>query len=60
MAFKMKDEYKLVLKTLETMKLFGSTQKLIDKTNNWENVPSLEAVEVVLVQRTLVDNKYQQ
>ena len=55
----MKDEYKLVLKTLETMKLFGSTQTLIDKTNNWENVPSLEAVEVVLVQRTL-DNKYQQ
>ena len=32
------------------MKLSGSTKKLIDKTNNRENVPSLEAVEVVLVQ----------
>ena len=30
--FKMKDEYKLQLQTPETMKLFGSTIKLIDKT----------------------------
>ena len=29
------------------MKLFGSTEKLIDKTKNGENVPSLEVVEVV-------------
>ena len=32
------------------MKLFGSTKKLIDKTKNGENVPSLEVVEVFLVQ----------
>ena len=42
------------------MKLFGSTKKLIDKTKYRENVPSLEVVEVVLVQCNLVDNQYQQ
>ena len=39
------------------MNLFGSTDKLIDKTKNGENVSSLE---VVLVQCDLVDNRYQQ
>ena len=58
--FKIKDGYKLELQTPETMKLFGSTKKLIDKTKNRENVPSLEVVEVVLVQCNLVDNQYQQ
>ena len=43
----------------ETMKLFGSTKKLIYKTKNGENLPSLEVVEVVLVQCNLVDNQYQ-
>ena len=42
------------------MKLFGSTKKLIDKTKNGENMPSLEVVEGVLVQCNLVDNQYQQ
>ena len=28
----------------ETMKLFGSTKKLIDKTKNRENVPGLDVV----------------
>ena len=42
------------------MKLFGSARKLIDKIKNGENVPSLEIVEVVLVQCNLVDNQYQQ
>ena len=41
------------------MKLFGSTKKIIDKTKNGENVPSLEVVEVALVQCNLVDNQYQ-
>ena len=53
---KIKDEYKLKLQTPETIELFGSTKKLIDKTKNEENVPSLEEVEVVLVQYNLVDN----
>ena len=52
--------YKLELQTPETMKLFDSTKKLIDKTKNGENVPSLEKVEVVLVQCNLVNNKDQQ
>ena len=43
----------------ETIKLFGSRKKLIDETKNGENMPSLEVVEVVLVQCNLVDNKYQ-
>ena len=42
------------------MKLFGSSKKLIEKTKNGENVPSLEVVEVVLVHCNLADNQYQQ
>ena len=41
------------------MKLFSSTKKIIDKTKNEVKVPSLEVVEVVLVQCNLVDNQYQ-
>ena len=50
----------LELQTPETMKLFGSTKKLISKTQNGQNVLSLEVVEVVLVQCNSVDNQYQQ
>ena len=57
---KTKDGYKLELQTPETKKLFGNTRKLIDKTKNGENVPSLEVVEVILVQCYLVGNQYQQ
>ena len=42
------------------MKLFGSTKKLIGKTKNGENVPSLNIIEIVLVQCNSVDNQYQQ
>ena len=52
-------KYKLELKTPETIQLFGSTKKLIDKTKNGEKVPSLEVVEVVLVQCNLVDKHFQ-
>ena len=55
--FKRKDGYKVELQTPETMKLLGSTKKLIDKTKNGENVPNLE---VVLFQCNFVDNQYQQ
>ena len=44
----------------ETMKLFGSTKKIIDNTKNGENVPSLEIHEEVLVQCNLLDNQDQQ
>ena len=57
--FKIKNGYKLELKTTETIKLFGSTKKLIEKTKNAENVPSREVAEVVLVQCNLADNQYQ-
>ena len=58
--FKIKDGNKVELETPETMKLFDTAKKLIDKTQNGESVPSPEVVEVALVQCNLVDNKYQQ
>ena len=42
LVFKIKDGFKLELQTPETMKLFGSTKKLIDKTKNGEKVPSIK------------------
>ena len=54
LVFKIKYGYKLELQTSETMKLFGSIKKLIDKTKNGEKY------QVVLVQCNLVDNHYQQ
>ena len=38
------------------MKLFGSTKKLIEKTKNLKKLPSLEVVQVGLIQCNLVDN----
>ena len=60
LAVKIKEGYKLELQTPKTMKLFGSIKKLKYKTKNGEKVPSLELVEVILVQCNLVDNQYQQ
>ena len=56
----MKDGYKLELQTPETMKLFGSTKKLIDKTKHGEKNTKSRRFELVLVQCNLVDNQYQQ
>ena len=56
LVFKVTDGYKLELQTPETIKLLSSTKKLIQKTTNGQNVPSLEVVEVVLVKCNLVDN----
>ena len=42
------------------MRLFDSTKILIDKTKNRVKVPSLEVVEIVLVQCNLVEDQYQQ
>ena len=47
LVFKIKDGYKLELQTPETIKLFGSIQKLIDKTRNGEKILSLKVAEVV-------------
>ena len=57
--FKTKDGYELEIQTPETVILFGSTKRLIDKTKNGENVPNLEVVEVFLVQCNLADHQYQ-
>ena len=40
----------------ETIKLFRSTKKLINKTKNGEEASNFKVVEVVLVQCNLVDN----
>ena len=58
--FKINNGYRLELQTLKTIKLFGYTKKLIDKTKNGKILPSLEVVEVVLDQCNLVDYQYQQ
>ena len=58
-VFKIKTGYKLELLTPETMKLLGSTKKVVDKDKNGENVPKLEIVEVVLIHCNLVKNDYQ-
>ena len=42
LVFKIKDGYMLELQKPETIKLFGSTKKLIGKTENGENLPCLE------------------
>ena len=58
--FKIKNGYKLELLTPETMKLLGSTKKVVNKDKNGKNVPKLEIVEVVLVVHCyLVKNDYQ-
>ena len=41
------------------MKLFGSTKIVLDKTKNIQNVPSIQVVEVVLVQCNIVNSQYQ-
>ena len=58
-VFKIKTGCKLELLTPETMRLLGSTKKVVDKDKNGENVPKLESVEVVLVHCNLVKNDYQ-
>ena len=56
--FIIKHGYQPELQTPETMKLFGSTQKLTGKTKTSENVPSHRVFEVILVQYNLTDNQY--
>ena len=58
-VFKIKKGYTLELLTPETMKLLGSTNKVVNKDENSENVPKLASVEVVLVHCNLVKNDYQ-
>ena len=61
LVFKIINGYKLELQTTETLKLFGSTKKVIEKKKkNGESLPSLQVAEVFLVLYNLVDNEHQQ
>ena len=51
--FKRKVGYKLELQMPETMKLFGSAKKIVDKTKNREKVPSLEVVEENVIHKKI-------
>ena len=57
--FRIKNGYSL-WQMPETMKFFCSTKKLINKTKNRKNEPSLEVFKVLLAQCNLVDNQCQQ
>ena len=59
-AFKIKTGYDLELLSEETMQLLGSSKKIIENNKDGEIVLRLEAVEVVLVHCSLVNNSYQQ
>ena len=58
--FKITDDYKLELQTLETTKLFGRTKRSIEKIKNRDKISSLEVAELLLFQCNLVDYEYQQ
>ena len=62
-VFKIKTDYKVELLSKETMKLLGSTEKVMAKDEN-ENVrkyvPKLEIVEVILMHFNIINNNYQQ
>ena len=60
LVFKIINGYKLELQTTETLKLFGSTKKVIEKKKNGASLPSLQVAEVFLVLYNLVDNEHQQ
>ena len=55
--FKTKDGYKLESQIPKTMKQFDIIKKLIDQRKNRKNLPSLEVVEVVLVQCNFAYNQ---
>ena len=57
---KTKSRYKPELQMPETVALFSSTKKLMDKIKNVENMLSLGVPQLILVQCNLVDDQYQQ
>ena len=59
-VFKVKTSYKLELLSPETMKLLVSTKKGVGKNKDWEDVPKLQPVQVVLMHCNLVNISYQQ
>ena len=59
LTFRIKNGYYLELLTLETMKLLGSTESKISKNKNSDQVPHLEAVELVIVHCNIINNNCQ-
>ena len=59
-TFKIETAYCPEPLTLETMKLFRSTENKITKYKNGENVPHLKITEIILVHCSIVSNDYQQ
>ena len=57
--FKTKSGYYLELLTPKTMKLLGSTEKIIAKEKNGENVLQLEITKIVLVHCNVLNSQYQ-
>lgn len=58
LKFKIKSEY-LELLALEAMKLLKSTQEILTKDKNSEDVLQLKITEVVLVHSNIINNQYQ-
>ena len=59
-VFKIKTGYKLEVLSPEIMKLLGSTKKDVNQNKDWEDVPQLDPVEVILMHSNLVNNNYLQ
>ena len=59
-VFETKTSYKLALLSPETIKLLGSTKKVVDRDKDREDLSKLESVDVVLVHYNLGNNSYQQ
>ena len=58
--FEIKTGYKLALLSPETIKLLGSTKKVVDQDKDKEDLSKLEFAEVALVHYNLGNNNYQQ
>ena len=50
----------VIIKNAWNHEIIWQHKKIIDKMKDGKNVPSLEVVEIVLVQCNLVNNQYQQ
>ena len=50
----------VIIKNAWNHEIIRQHKKIIDKMKDGKNVPSLEVVEIVLVQCNLVNNQYQQ
>ena len=59
MTFKIKFGCHIDLLTLETMKLFASKRKNINKDRNVENLPHLKITEIILFHCFIVNIDYQ-